>query len=405
MNYKKKLTHQIHKGWMFLAASLLGMSAAFGHAPDQSYVFLTIEDDALSGHVDMAIADVNAVFNLQLAEDHTVTLADIQPHIDRIQQYVESRVALSVDGGPSGLPVTGYDLEDVDLAQYVQINFSFSGLAQEPKNVDFDYRVLFDQRPSHRAMAVIETNWKTGTFNEEANVVLMFEPGREKQSLALEETSVWTGFVAQIRSGMHHIWIGIDHILFLLALLLPAVVVRENGKWQAVDRFKPALIHVVKVVTVFTIAHTITLSLAALGKVSLPGRFVESVIALSIAIAAFDVLRPIFGKRIWFIVFAFGLFHGFGFASVLGDLGVPPKYLVHSLLGFNIGVEIGQLVIVAVIFPILYLLSRHWSYVRAFLPLGAIGLIIVSLYWFIERATEIDLPAGAIVNSVLAWFS
>ncbi|MEM7083895.1 MAG: HupE/UreJ family protein [Pseudomonadota bacterium] len=387
-----------------MTLALTTQALVFGHAMDQSYVFLNVEDNRLSGHVDMTIADINSALGLSMPDDGTATEADVAPHRPAIEAYLRERVSLAVDGGEAGLPLTDWQLADIEIAQYVQSYFAFEDLSQMPKEVAFDYAVLFAERPSHRAMAVIETYWKSGIFGSE-HISLVFEPGREKQTLTIDESSVWTGLIAQIRSGIHHIWIGIDHILFLIALLLPAVVVRRDGRWQATASFKDALIHVVKVVTVFTIAHSITLSLAALGVINLSSRLIESIIALSIAVAAFDVLRPIFNRRIWIVVFAFGLFHGFGFASVLGDIGIPASYMVHSLLGFNIGVEIGQLAIVAVAFPLLYLLARLPAYTRFMMPAGAILLIVVSMYWFIERGFGIDLPAGAMLNAVLNLFN
>ncbi|NNF17326.1 MAG: HupE/UreJ family protein [Gammaproteobacteria bacterium] len=377
--------------------------AVWGHALDQSYIFLTIEDSRVSGHVDLAIPDVNAALNLNLPTDGSVSMDDLTPHFEAIHGYLQRRVQMSVNGGTMALPFTEFSLFDVDPSQYVQLNFEFADLPREPETMAFDYSVLFDIKPHHRGLVVIENNWKTGTFNNEANVSLIFQPGKNKQSLDLSDSSQWTGFSALVGMGVHHIWIGIDHILFLFALLLPAVMLRQDGAWQPQMQFRGAFIHVVKIVTVFTIAHTITLSLAALNAISLSSRFVESVIAISIAIAALDILVPIFKQRIWIIVFAFGLFHGFGFASVLGEIGIPSNYLVHSLLGFNVGVEIGQVAIVMVIFPVLYLLRKHWVYVKAILPAGAVTLIGISLYWFIERALLIDLPAGALVNSVRDW--
>jgi hypothetical protein len=283
----------------------------------------------------------------------------------------------------------------------IMVEFAYEDLPEVPREIEAAYSVLFDIQPNHRGMLVIETNWKTGTFDNEGSVSGIFEPGEELIVLDLSDSTMLRGFVSMVRLGTHHIWIGIDHILFLLALLLPAVVRRENNAWEPVDSFRTAFIHVIKVVTVFTIAHTITLSLAALNTVSLSDRVVESVIAISIAIAALHILVPVFRGGIWWVVFAFGLFHGFGFASVLGDIGIPDSYLVHSLLGFNIGVELGQIAIVMVVFPVLYLIRSTLLYRRLLLPAAAAGLILVSLYWFTERAFEVDLPAGAIMNSII----
>lgn len=391
---------------LLLAAGALFLSlAAHAHSLNQGYIFLRVYDNTLDGVVEMTIEDLNTALGLSLATDQSVTTEDIEPHIDAIHAYLRERISLAVDGGDVGLPLTDFDLTSIPLAQYLRVRFSFTDLPAPPEKVAVNYNVLFDIQPSYRGMLVIEHYWKTATFNNEANVSLVFSPGDTRQTLDLTSSSVWQGFAALVGMGTHHIWIGIDHILFLLALLLPAVVIRGTQGWTPATSFKSSLIYVIKVVTVFTIAHTITLSLAALGKISLSPRLVESVIAISIAIAALDILVPVFKQRIWWIVFAFGLFHGFGFASVLGDIGISPRYMVHSLLGFNLGVEIGQIVIVCILFPLLYLLRRSAFYTRGVMTVGALGLISVAMYWFVERALEIDLPAGAIVNKMLAVFT
>ena len=375
-------------------------SAASAHALNQGYIFLSLGEQPLSGRVEMTLADVNVALGLDLPSDGSATLADIEPHVDRIIDYVDARIELAEGGQTAPLTFGGPTLFATSFAHFIQIPFEAPSLSAEPDALDVLYGRLFDAKSDHRGMLVVENNWKTGTLQEEANVLLVFEPGSERQVLDLSSSSWLRGFANMIGLGTHHIWVGIDHILFLFALLLPAVVIRRDGAWRPVGGFRPALIHVIKVVTIFTVAHTITLSLAALNAVSLPSRLVESIIAISIAIAALDIFIPILRERIWVIVFAFGLFHGFGFASVLSEIGIPSSYVVPSLLGFNVGVELGQVAIVVVIFPLLYLVRQHFTYTRLLLPASAAGLIVVSLYWFTERAFLIDLPAGAIVNKV-----
>ncbi len=211
-----------------------------------------------------------------------------------------------------------------------------------------------------------------------------------------------------IKQGMLHIWVGIDHVLFLLALILPAVVRRRNALtaeggvsfddsgyeiwgWRPVMKFKPAFLYILKIVTFFTIAHTITLSLAALKIVVLPSWLVESIIAFSIGLAAFHNIRPIFKGRDWIIAFVFGLFHGFGFATVLGELGFKGENLTLSLLGFNIGVEFGQVVIIALIFPFLFFIRKLKLYPK-FMVIISLLLILISIYWMVERIFEVDFP-------------
>jgi hypothetical protein len=284
--------------------------------------------------------------------------------------------------------------------------------------------VLFDKDPLHACLQVLEYNWKAGIYNQESNVTLSFGPNNVKGVLDLSGNSVLTGVKSMIASGMHHIFIGLDHILFLLALLFPSVVFRtpNNAKfnpssqlnavvfpgflrpyaevWEANESFKVSLIYVVKIVTFFTIAHSITLSLAALDLIRLPSALVESVIALSIALAALNNIYPMLRKgKEWIIAFLFGLFHGFGFASVLADIGLGSDYLTLSLLGFNIGVEIGQLIIVLIIFPVLFLL-RKTPYYRPMLIYGSIFLILIALNWFSDRSLGTALPLDNIVEKI-----
>ena len=172
--------------------------------------------------------------------------------------------------------------------------------------------------------------------------------------LRVADASRWRQLFAYVRHGVWHIWIGFDHILFLLSLLPPAVLIRRAGqvgdswhagRWQACDSLRASSIEVLKIVTAFTLAHSITLTLATLGAVAL-------------------------------LAFAFGLIHGFGFASVLLDLGLPQLSLLLSLVGFNVGVELGQLAIVAAFLPLAYLM-RATTFYRKAVMVGGSGLIAV----------------------------
>jgi hypothetical protein len=189
--------------------------------------------------------------------------------------------------------------------------------------------------------------------------------------------------------GTWHIWIGFDHILFLLALLLPAVLVRAGRDWTPTPSLRRAGTEVLKVVTAFTLAHSITLSLAVLGFVSLPSRVVESVIAASVVLAALNNLRGTVDRRRWVMAFAFGLVHGFGFASVLADLGLPQGALALALVGFNLGVEIGQLAIVAVFLPIAFALRATAFYRVGVLRFGSLLVALLAAWWFVQRAFDL----------------
>ena len=158
---------------------------------------------------------------------------------------------------------------------------------------------------------------------------------------------------------------------------------------------RPAALEVARVVTAFTAAHSITLCLAALGLVSLPSRWVESAIAASVVLAALNNLWPLVDGRRWAVAFGFGLVHGFGFASVLADLGLPSDALATALVGFNLGVELGQLAIVAAFLPLAFVLRGTLAYRRVAFPLGSLAIAGVALVWLVERARRAHDLASA----------
>ena len=180
-------------------------------------------------------------------------------------------------------------------------------------------------------------------------------------------------------------------MLFLLALLLPAVLTRTADRWNAIVNFSADFWEVLSIVTAFTLAHSVTLSLATVGLIKLPSRLVESAIAASVVFAGISNLYPTLAQRRWLVAFLFGLIHGFGFASVLSDLGLPMGSLALSLVSFNLGVEVGQLAIVAIFLPLAYGLRNSWTYQRLVLVSGSLGIAALALAWLIERALDFKL--------------
>jgi hypothetical protein len=166
------------------------------------------------------------------------------------------------------------------------------------------------------------------------------------------------------------------------------VLCRQNGRWIAVNRFRGALINVLKIVTGFTVAHSVTLSLSVLDVVRLPNRFVEATIAASVAVAALNNLWPVFRGKSWIAALGFGLIHGFGFANVLVGMELSGGSLASALVGFNVGVELGQIAIVLVIMPLAYEFRHSWLYQSLTLKYGSALVLIISVVWMAERLFE-----------------
>lgn len=399
----------IQKSLLILLLLLPMLSSA--HFPNQSYIFINVyETEGIEGRFEINTRELNKVFGLNLRDN--VTIEDLAPYRDKIKAYFLEHASFTSKNGKNNIILLDQDLGIFPVAQgaMIQVFFKLDNLNPLPKTFDIKFDAVYEKDDTHSGYLVIENNWGDGVINQEANIAVSFDPDNTTGQLDLNDTSIWKGFVAMVKQGVWHIWIGLDHILFLLALILPSVVRRITnkdessltdsegiklfgksvGNWFPAKNFKDAFIYVIKIITFFTIAHSITLSLASLEIVNLPSRFVESVIAISIGLAAYHNIKPIFKGRDWIIAFVFGLFHGFGFASVLGDLGLTSEHLTATLLGFNIGVELGQLAIIILIFPILYLLrkTRFYKYLLVF---GSIILILISLYWAVERIFDISL--------------
>lgn len=395
---------------------LLSPLVTQAHEPDHTYLYLRIYKDAMGGRVEISAADINKALDVNINEE--IEENEVTPLFPLIQRMLKEKMTFGAGKEHYLLSFTKTEVMKLDDEDdFVAFHFEMENVAEVPDALDIVYSPFFEKSPDHKGMLIVEYNWKAGIINNYSNIADVFTNGRQSLQLSLKDRSLWTGFWAMIKLGIWHIWIGLDHILFLVALVLPAVVRRFSRKddleviaYDAQDRFssdlgyvakfKPAVLYILKIVTFFTIAHSITLAIASLGVFQIPSRYVESIIALSIALAAFHNIKPIFNYKEWLIAFAFGLFHGFGFASVLGEKGLGGDYMILSLLGFNGGVEIGQVVIILIVFPILYLIRTSKFYPK-FMVYGSALLIIISLHWTIERFFEVNLPFGRWLMSIL----
>jgi hypothetical protein len=279
------------------------------------------------------------------------------PARERVLAIVREKVAFAADGARCA-PGPGMVVPGVSGAESVTITVDLT--CAGPPRVLFVRDDVFDALgPDHHTIGRIDALGATTPF--------AFAPDRRELRLTLgAEARSPAGFVAL---GIEHIVTGWDHLLFLLALLL------HGG----------GVLGLVKIVTAFTVAHSVTLTLAALEVVTVPDRLIESAIALSIAAVAAENLlgRPTVTRR-WVVSFVFGLVHGFGFSSVLRELGLPTQGLVLSLFGFNAGVELGQAAVVLLAVPTLGLLRRAgWE--QPLIRGASAAILLVGLLLFVER--------------------
>jgi HupE / UreJ protein len=367
--------------WFAAVALVVAAAGAAAHKPSDSYLALKVEGAALNGQItgqwDIALRDLEHAIGLDADGDGAITWGELKAQHAAIAAYAGSRLALQADGRPCKLTIGAQQVDEHTDGAYTVLPLAFDCGSAPAATLGLGYTLFAELDPQHRGLLRLATPQGTRTAVLDAH--------------AAAGAGGWAAFAQYLKEGVWHIWIGFDHILFLLALLLPAVGGWQQGRWVPASSMRAASIEVLKVVTAFTLAHSITLSLATLGFVSLPSRLVESVIAASVVLAALNNVWPLFRGGRWWVAFAFGLVHGFGFASVLADLGLPGSALALALLGFNVGVELGQLAIVLVFLPLAFALRRTLLYRRGVLVGGSLVVALLAAAWFFERAFEVQL--------------
>lgn len=380
------------KRCLLLLTLLFAQITAWAHKPSDSYLTLRASEGSSSIAVrwDIALRDLDYVLQLDRDGNGELNWGEVRQRSDDITRLATSRLALSAAGQPCAWQ-SGQGAQPLQLDQHSDGTYAVLSLTAQCASLAGElkahYSLFFDVDPSHRGLV----QWiAPGNAGAEASAqALVFGTESAEQTLALQPASAWQTLRQYLVDGVWHIWIGYDHILFLLALLLPAVLVRQSGQWLPASGLGGAVKEVFKVVTAFTLAHSITLSLAALGIITLPSRLVESAIAASVIVAALNNLRGTIEGRRWVMAFVFGLIHGFGFASVLADLGLPQGALVLALVGFNAGVEVGQLAIVAVFLPLAFWLRGTRFYRVGVLKGGSLGVALLASWWLAQRLFDL----------------
>ena len=349
---------------------------AFAHKGSDAYWTLRADGPAVTGHLDVALRDLDALSSLDTDGNGQLTWGEVKSHEPALRTALDS--TLSLEQGPVPCPL---ELGAFTIVHHSDGNYlSVPTRARCPATVttlDAKYSLLFDVDAQHRGLLSVSGgtggNWTAFTNNRRAQTVTFTSIGAGEQ----------TGLA--FFQGVHHIAIGWDHLCFLFALLLPSVLRRTDSSWVPRPAFKPTVLDVTKVVTAFTVAHSITLALASFGVITPNAKWVEVAIAVSVALAALNNLAPFVPETRWSLAFSLGLMHGFGFVSAIRDLGASGPSLGLSVLGFNLGVEAGQLGIVLVFVPLAWLLRGRRAYRSVLMPLGSAIILGVALYWTWQR--------------------
>lgn len=370
-----------------LLISLLDFSLVPAEAHTQSYGFLraAINSNQISGQLELAVRDLDLAYDLDADGDGKVTWGELRQRETGLIPMVFRQISIGPAGKPCTLVPQPISIDTKGGENYAI--FPFSGHCESASGpIHVGYNLMFGRDAQHRGLIDL-------TLDSSSRSTVMTPENRLKE-IDFQSGSMFDVIQAFIAHGANHIWTGYDHMLFLCTLLLSSVLIRNEAKWRPVPTLRSALWATARVVTAFTIAHSITLSAAAFNIVNLPSRIVECVIAASVAVAAINNLWPLVSRRIWIAAFVFGLMHGFGFASALTDLGLPPARKLAALLSFNMGVELGQLVIVALTLPVLFCMRQTNVYSRWAMPAASLAISIIGFLWLFQRATGMSIISG-----------
>jgi hypothetical protein len=362
---------------LWLLTLLVWTGAVQAHIASNGFVVAEVKGQEISGSVELAVRDVELAVGVDTNHDGKVTWGEVRANAPQLLQYIGQHLLLSAQDSACVLNLGALQINERVDGSYVWLPFT-AHCPAAVQRLSIHYSMMDDIDPSHRGLLTL-------TAGQVTQSGVLGGPSA-RTAFSVYSPSKWRTFVEYLQAGIWHIWSGIDHLLFLLSLLLPAVLIRRHQHWEPVTAVRPALFSILKVVTAFTLAHSITLTLAALNVVRLPSRLTESVIAASIIVAAVNNIFPVVTDSRARIAFAFGLLHGFGFASVLADMGLPSGARLLSLVAFNLGIETGQLAVVLAVMPIAYAVRASLVYRRAVLPWGSAAIAAVALVWLVQRA-------------------
>ncbi|MFP3126790.1 HupE/UreJ family protein [Ectobacillus funiculus] len=328
-------------------------SSASAHTSNsEGFSTIEVKGKTLQYELKLDLTELGHAMNKEISQQQSI-------NSDVLQKYLNSHIKLYADGVLIEGIVKKTDVETIKDRQFGVINLTYE-MDHAPGRLVLNYNIFLDDSdPSHANFVTVKMNGK------QQEKILSYEA----RELEIGEI----GFLQNVKQflllGLKHIFTGYDHILFVISLLFGAKTIR----------------HIFSLVTAFTIAHSITLALATLQIVQLPSKLIESAIALSIIYVALINIFDQNSKHQPWIAFCFGLIHGFGFAGILSEMRLDESHMVTSLLSFNIGIEIGQLLIVSLVFPLIRLIKKtrpaNWL-----IPGTSVGILAFGLLWFFQRA-------------------
>lgn len=378
--------------------ALLVALPAEAHPARTSAVFLDLGERVIEAELQLPLDQLGLALERPLDASPRTVVTDLGADLPR---YVTSHVvATTPDGRPFGVEMLSAAPASIDGADSLVVHLALTPPdGASTRMFTLRYDVILHRVVTHKIFVSVRRDFKNAVFSEHPELLGVARLQRETLIVDRTKGSWWRGVASVFALGTRHIAEGTDHLLFLLVLLLPAPLLARNRRWAEAGGMARSAKEIVKIVTAFTVGHSITLIFAATNVLRVPSRPVEILIALSIVVSAIHAFRPLFAGRERFIAAGFGLVHGLAFASTLADFGFDSWTLAMSVLGFNLGIEAMQLLVVLLVMPSLVLLSRTTAYPALRLG-GAAFAALTATGWVGERAFGLFNPMSAVVEIV-----
>jgi hypothetical protein len=391
--------------WLLLWAAWGIPSPSLAHKSSDAYLTLQNSAQGFALRIDVALRDVDRELELDQNADGNITWGEVRTRWGDVQALVQAGVTLQRDGVPCAAAALQAASAAPTLAQHSDGAYAVVQqrwvCAASGGDIGLQYQLFARSDATHRGLLrVVGTPGGDRTHVLDPNASHARLIGNGLLATLQLPTAPTTpaadphsgdGFFSFVAEGVRHIGTGLDHVLFLVTLLLVVVLRREASTWVPRHHQREAWWEALRVVTAFTLAHSLTLTLAVTGLLSVPSRWVESCIALSVLLAAIDNVRPFMRAPRWVLVGVFGCVHGLGFAGPLQALGLQGMALIVPLLGFNLGVEVGQMLVVLLLLPILVAVRAMTVYRRWCVPAVSMGVAMLAAVWLVERSLDISL--------------
>ncbi|MFT4102556.1 MAG: HupE/UreJ family protein [Burkholderiaceae bacterium] len=388
-----------------LYALVFAAACALAHSAPGALLLLDARPDRITADIRIPLSELELAFGQPLSARPGQAVAVNEA---ALRQYLLEHVRVIAGDGRAWTVRLGSMRADIGQ-QPVDLIVESEWIpppGASPRRFTLRYDAVAHEVPNHIAVVSLRRDWESGMLAASGESA---EPGKSARVLGtirfnhhaipvdLGPGSAWAGLRASVVSGMAHIAEGTDHLLFLLVLLLPAPLVADTARrrWGGYGGARHGLVRLLQIVTAFTIGHSLTLALGALGWARPPSAPVEIVIALSILVSALHAWRPLFAGREMLIAAGFGLVHGMAFSGVVADMGLSGGWLAQAVLGFNLGIELMQIAIVAVVFPLLLLMARTPRYAAVRVPLAAFAAVAAAA-WLLERMSGTE-------NALARW--